>query len=84
MTVVTNLKAGLAFGLTNLTTYIITTAMFFFGALLLEYSIEQGPDPETGKLYLNPENVFIALFAIMFGASHAGTAAAFGPDNGKA
>lgn len=26
----------------------------------------------------------MALFAIMFGASHAGTAQAFGPDMGKA
>ena len=79
-----NIKAGLAFGLTNLTTYVITSAMFFFAGLLLDYSIEKGPDPKTGKLYLNPENCFIALFAIMFGANHAGTAAAFGPDNGKA
>jgi len=33
---------------------------------------------------INPEDVFMALFAIMFGASHAGTASAFGPDMGKA
>jgi len=37
-----------------------------------------------GTMSIKPENVFIALFAIMFGASHAGTATAFGPDMGKA
>lgn len=33
---------------------------------------------------LNPKYVFLALFAIMFGASHAGNASAMGPDIGKA
>jgi ATP-binding cassette subfamily B (MDR/TAP) protein 1 len=33
---------------------------------------------------ISPDDLFIALFAIMFGASHAGTTAALGPDQGKA
>lgn len=41
-------------------------------------------DAETMTFKINPEDVFIALFAIMFGASHAGSAAALGPDMGKA
>jgi hypothetical protein len=33
---------------------------------------------------INAADVFMALFVIMFGASNAGTAAAMGPDMGKA
>lgn len=33
---------------------------------------------------IDPGNVFIALFAIFFGANQMGTAAAMGPDFGKA
>lgn len=33
---------------------------------------------------MNPKWVFMALFAVMFGASHAGNAAGMGPDIGKA
>jgi ATP-binding cassette subfamily B (MDR/TAP) protein 1 len=53
--------------------------MFFFGGKIMENSMQA-----DGTMSIKPENVFIALFAIMFGASHAGTATAFGPDMGKA
>lgn len=33
---------------------------------------------------INPNDIFLALFCIMFGASHAGSASAMGPDIGKA
>ena len=33
---------------------------------------------------VNPGDAFMSLFCLMFGASHAGTAAAMGPDMGKA
>jgi len=33
---------------------------------------------------VNPGDAFMSLFCIMFGASNAGTAAAMGPDMGKA
>lgn len=55
--------------------------MFYFGGLIVESS---GINEETGRPNINPENVLVALFAIMFGASHAGTAQSFGPDIGKA
>jgi ATP-binding cassette subfamily B (MDR/TAP) protein 1 len=54
--------------------------MFWFGGLIIKNSI----DEETGIPSISPENIFIALFAIMFGASQAGTASSFGPDMGKA
>jgi ATP-binding cassette, subfamily B (MDR/TAP), member 1 len=43
-------------------------------------------DEATGQMIfgVNPVDVFTALFAIMFGASHMGSASAFGPDMGKA
>jgi hypothetical protein len=39
--------------------------MFWFGGLIIKNSI----DEETGVPSISPENIFIALFAIMFGAS---------------
>jgi ABC-type multidrug transport system fused ATPase/permease subunit len=56
------------------------SAMFYGGGWVIENSI----DPNTGIPSRNPENVFAALFSMMFGASHAGTAQAFGPDIGRA
>ena len=75
-----HVKSGLAFGLTQFTTYIIIGLMFLFGGIIMENSF----DEKTGKMTILPENLFIALFAIMFGASHAGSAAAMGPDQAKA
>jgi len=48
----------------------VFASMFYFGGLIIKNSI----DDETGVPSINPENVFIALFSIMFGASQAGTA----------
>ena len=42
------------------------------------YFIKTYPDD------IGMDDIFIALFAIIFGASTAGSAAAFGPDIGKA
>ena len=55
-------------------------AMFFFGGLIIKNSV----DEETGEATVNTEDVFIALFAIMFGANAAGNASSFGPDVAKA
>ena len=49
--------------------------MFYAGGLILE-------DPDNAGT--SPEDVFAALLAIMFAASQVGTAAAMGPDMGKA
>jgi hypothetical protein len=54
--------------------------MFFFGGLIIKNSV----DEETGEVKISAEDVFIALFAIMFGANAAGNAASFGPDMEKA
>ena len=51
--------------------------MFYAAGLILEDAIENKKD-------IKVEDVFTAMFAIMFGASHAGSAAAMGPDIGKA
>lgn len=53
--------------------------MFYGGGKVIDMT-----KGEDGVPTLNPEHVMIALFCIMFGASNAGTAAAFGPDMGKA
>lgn len=55
--------------------------MFYFGGLIISSS---EIDPVTKLPSINPEDVFISMFAIMFAASQAGTAAGFGPDMGKA
>jgi len=84
MVVKEQVKAGIAFGFNNFLTYMVMAMMFYLGGKILEAYIYV--DIETGEavMGINPEHVFIALFAMMFGASHAGTAAAFGPDMGKA
>ena len=60
--------------------YSVFGALFYFGGLLIEKSY----DEKTKTYGLNPENVFIALFAIFFGASQVGTAMGMGPDVAKA
>lgn len=67
------LKIGFAFAFSQFATYFVMAAMFYAGGVLMKN------DPS-----LNPEDVFIALFVIIFGASQAGSASAFGPDMGKA
>jgi ATP-binding cassette subfamily B (MDR/TAP) protein 1 len=75
-----HLKTGFAFGLSQFSQYLVFAAMFYCGGLIIKNSI----DEETGLPTISPEDVFIALFAIMFGASQAGTAQSFGPEMGKA
>jgi len=65
-------------------TNLVTAAIFYFGGMIMKNAMEEGPDPDTGVYRINPADVFTAMFAIMWGASHAGAAAAFGPDMGKA
>lgn len=75
------IKAGFAFGLSQFFQNAVFAGMFYFGGLIITNS---PTNPETGFPEINPEDVFISLFAIMFAASQAGTAASFGPDMGKA
>lgn len=74
------MKSGAAFGCSQLSQYIVFGVMFFFGGLIIKNSV----DKETGEIKVNADDVFIALFAIMFGANAAGNAASFGPDMEKA
>lgn len=60
--------------------YAIFAGLFYFGGLLIENSY----DENTGEYGLNPEQVFMAIFAIFFGAAHSGSAMSMGPDLGKA
>jgi len=52
--------------------------MFYGGGEVLKAAKQ--PD---GSYSINPEDVFCAIFAILFGASQAGMAASYGPDMGK-
>jgi ATP-binding cassette subfamily B (MDR/TAP) protein 1 len=75
-----HIKAGFAFGLSQCTIYLIFAAIFYGGSLIIRYSY----DPVTNTYGVSSENIFIAMFAIFFGASQAGTSASLGPDVTKA
>lgn len=75
-----HIKMGATFGLSQATQYIVFAAMFWFGGKFINDSIDEA----TGEPDLDPEDVFIAMFAIMFGASAAGSASSYGPEVGKA
>lgn len=60
--------------------YLIFGGCFFFGGLV----IEEGYDEVTNTYSISPEDIFMTIFAILFGASQAGTAMSLGPDIGKA
>jgi ATP-binding cassette subfamily B (MDR/TAP) protein 1 len=72
--------AGFAYGLGQLTQFVSFGLMFFFAGKI----IKDNYDPVTKVYNVNPQDVFLAIFAMMMGASHAGMAASFGPDNSKA
>jgi len=76
------LKSSLAFGFSQFIIYIIFAALFYFGGKIIESSCKTVNG--VTECSIKPENVFIALFAIFFGASHVGTAMSMGPDIAKA
>jgi len=76
------LGLGVAYGFTQFAQFGGFAAMFYFSGVFIEAYTTIGADGKP-KYGLQPDDVFIAIFALMFGATHAGTAAAFGPDNGK-
>ena len=73
------IKTGAAFGCSQISQYIMFAAMFFFGGMIIRDSVDG-----DGNTTINAEDVFIALFAIFFGANAAGNASSFGPDVAKA
>jgi ATP-binding cassette subfamily B (MDR/TAP) protein 1 len=62
------------YGFTQFVQFAIFAGLFYFGAVFMERDY-----PEVSS-----NDVFIAMFAIMFGAQQLGTAFAMGPDAGKA
>lgn len=74
------IKIGMAFGVSQFAQYLVFAAMFWSGGKIIEASY----DEDTKQYGIDPTDLFIGLFAIMFGASHAGSSQAFGPDMGKA
>jgi len=70
---------GFGFGLSNFITYCTFAALFFFGGMIIENSY----DEKTKTYGVNPENVFLAIFAIFWGAQKAGQALSLGPDMAK-
>jgi ABC-type multidrug transport system fused ATPase/permease subunit len=68
-----HIMVGVGYGFTQFMQFAIFAGLFWFGAFFMER------DPGTSS-----KDVFIAMFAIMFGAQQMGTAFAMGPDAGKA
>lgn len=68
-----HLGVAFGFGFSQLMQFAIFAGLFYFGAIFMERDY-----PEVKS-----ENVFIAMFSIMFGAQQMGTAFAMGPDAGK-
>lgn len=54
----TQVKIGLSFGISQFSVFAIFAAVFFFGGIVIEMDF---PDAQ-------PEDVFIAIFSIMFSA----------------
>lgn len=77
-----HIKIGSAYGVAQSAQFLVFAAMFYFGGKVVSNNIDELD--EDGNPKINPEDIFIAMFAIMFGASQAGSAASYGPDNGKA
>ena len=66
---------ALSFGFTNFVKFAVFGALYYFAALFMH---------EGWMDVLHSENVFMAIFVMMFGATASGQAQSFGPDLGKA
>lgn len=65
----------------------VFAVLFYAGGWVIEEGCETVTLPNgTAETVcdVDPKEVFIALFAIFFGANHAGMAMSMGPDLGKA
>ena len=82
-----HIKSGIAFGFSQFVVFMVFALLFFAGGWVIEEScemVEGANGVEIMKCSVEPKEVFIALFAIFFGANHAGMAMSMGPDMGKA
>lgn len=64
--------------------FAIFAALFYFGGMVIDHYCTTDATTGVTECEVSPKDVFIALFAIFFGASQAGTAMAMGPDIAKA
>ena len=80
---VKHIKSGLAFGFSQFVVYAVFGLLFYGGGWVIEESCETDISGAI-TCSVDPKDVFIALFAIFFGANHAGMAMSMGPDMGKA
>jgi len=55
---------GFGFGISNFITYCTFAGLFYFGGMIIENSY----DEKTKTYGVNPEHVFLAIFAIFWGA----------------
>ncbi|CDW81593.1 abc transporter family protein [Stylonychia lemnae] len=70
---------GLVFGFSQFVQYAVFAVLYYVGAVIIQHDYD---NMEFDKD--KPDEVFIAIFAMMFGAMAAGQAQQFGPDIGKA
>nr|AAK19598.2 putative ABC transporter [Sterkiella histriomuscorum] len=69
---------GVIFGFSQFVQYAVFAALYYFGALFIQHDIDNMNFKDQ------PDDIFVAIFAMMFGAMAAGQAQQFGPDMGKA
>ena len=65
--------AAVAFGFSQFVQFAVFAGLFYAGAMV-----------QKNVSGVDPEDVFVAIFSMMFGATQAGQAQQFGPDVGKA
>jgi ATP-binding cassette subfamily B (MDR/TAP) protein 1 len=69
---INNQKAGIAFGFSQFSVMAVFAVLFYAAGCLMENNHD-----------LDPGDVFIAIFSMMFGAQSVGNSQQFGPDLGK-
>lgn len=87
---VKRIKQGFSFGFSQFVVYIVFAGLFYIGGIMIEdgctietVKLSNGSEFQNVTCDPSPKDVFIALFAIFFGASQAGTAMSLGPDFAK-
>ncbi|CDW81030.1 abc transporter [Stylonychia lemnae] len=70
---------GVIFGFSQFVQYAVFAVLYYVGAVIIQNNFD---NKELDKD--KPDEVFIAIFTMMFGAMAAGQAQQFGPDIGKA
>lgn len=85
-----HIKGGFSYGLSQFIVFAVFALLFYTGGMVVEANCESkvinvnGLDVVSMECSVEPKEIFIALFAIFFGANQAGMAMSMGPDIGKA